>query len=88
LSFIGNGGVQTVGDINTLGAYKVNTNTVINSSGAFVGAGVNCPSNGIAGSGFNPNVGGTQYFGTSSATFTTTDGKTVTVKGGAVVSVV
>jgi hypothetical protein len=38
---------------------------VINSSGTFVGAGVNCPSSGICGAGFNPYVGGIQYTGQS-----------------------
>ena len=59
---------------------------VINSSGAFTGAGVSCLSNGIAGAGFNPFIGGTQYFGVSSGSFTTADGKTATVRGGVIVA--
>jgi hypothetical protein len=46
-------------------------------------------SGGIGATGFNPFVGGTQYYGvTSPANFTTADGKTVTVRGGAIVSIV
>jgi hypothetical protein len=77
-------------------SFRVGGTTVINASGnwnsgyatAFTGPGVNCPDNGVACAGVNPKVGGVQYNGWSSATFTTADGKTVTVKGGIIVSVV
>jgi len=42
--------------------YKVNGSSSINSSNQFVGGGVNCPSYGVAASGFNP-YSGTQYYG-------------------------
>ena len=35
----------------------------INSSGQFVGAGVNTPLYGLAAAGFNPIISGTQYYG-------------------------
>ncbi len=44
-------------------AYGISGSTVINSSSQFVGAGVNTPFYGIAGSGFNPYSSGVQYFG-------------------------
>ena len=69
-------------------SYKVGATTVISTVGAFVGAGVNCPNNGIAGAGFNPFVGGTQWNGVPSASFTTADGHTVTVRGGVIVQFV
>lgn len=77
-------------------SFRIGTTTVINTAGnwaggyanAFDGPGVNCPNNGVACAGVNPKVGGVQYNGWSSATFTTADGKTITVKGGIIVSVV
>lgn len=61
---------------------------VINTSGQFIGAGLYTLSYGAAAAGFNPYVGGTQYYGVASDTFTTVDGKTATVKGGVIVSLV
>ncbi len=61
--------------ISTAGALAVRTTSanlndltsegvaVINQNHVFVGQGVDCPSYGITGSGFNPFVGGTQYTG-------------------------
>ncbi len=60
---------------------------VINVSGQFVGTGVYCPSYGVAGSGFNPYVGGTQYYGQSlTYQIADTNGGLHTVKGGVIVS--
>lgn len=66
-------------------AYQVNGNPVINYSLQFVGNGVYCPNYGVAAGGFNPVIGGTQYFG---ATFSFVDqgGTTHQVKGGVLVS--
>jgi hypothetical protein len=62
---------------------QVSSVSCINSSGAFVGAGVACPSNGIGGSGFSVYSGGW----VAGATFTFQDlgGATHSVKGGIVV---
>ena len=56
---------------------------VINSSRQWVGAGVNTPTQGCLASAFDPYVGGTQYWG---LTAEIPAGKTISVKGGAVVS--
>ena len=68
--------------------YRVNGSTVINSSGAFVGAGVSCTANGVGGTGHNVYQSGWYYGVTGPSTFTTTDGKTVTVRGGIITSIV
>jgi hypothetical protein len=67
--------------------YKAGGVEVINTGQVFIGKGVYTPAYGVAASGFNPYVSGVQYFGVASASFTTTDGKTVQVRGGAIVSV-
>ncbi len=64
----------------------VNNVSCINSSGTFVGAGVNTGSTGIAGGGFNPFISGVQYFGATGSF--TAGSNTVTVKGGVIVSIV
>lgn len=69
-------------------SFRIGGVTVINSSKQFVGNGVVCPLYGVQAAGFNPYVSGVPYYGVTSATFTTVDGKTVTVKGGAITSVV
>lgn len=69
------------------GSYKVSGNTAINSSNQFVGYGANHPGYPIQASSFNPYVGGVQYYG-ATGSFTSSDGKTVTVKAGAVSSIV
>jgi hypothetical protein len=43
----------------------IGTSTAIDASNRFVGFGVSCPSYGVAAAGFNPYVGGTQYYGQS-----------------------
>lgn len=59
------GNLSMSADINVLGVYKMDGTTIINSSGAFIGAGVDVGTQGIAGGGFNPDVGGTQWTGQS-----------------------
>ena len=58
----------TLGGINCVRQLLVNSVEVINSSKQFVGLGVYCPSYEIAGSGFNPYVGGVQYTGLTGST--------------------
>lgn len=65
--YLTNSGGSTVvylnsSEVNLAVPLKISSNTVINTSGVFTGNGVNCPSYGVAASGFNPN-NGTQYFG-------------------------
>jgi hypothetical protein len=67
--------------------YSIGSTVVINGSGEFVGHAVYVPGYAVTAAGFNPFVGGTQYFGVTSASFTTADGKTVQVRGGVIVSV-
>ena len=91
-SFTGAGPVSVSGNItcDQISANQYNTRspamTVINGAGTFVGAGVYCLTSGIAGAGFNPYVGSTQYFGVATGSFTTADGKTATVRGGVIVA--
>jgi hypothetical protein len=61
--------------------------TLINSAGQFVGAGVLCPNNGIGAAGFNP-WNGTQYLNGVTSTFKDQTGRTVTVTGGVITSIV
>jgi hypothetical protein len=58
----------------------------INSSGQFVGAGVNTPLYGLAAAGFNPIISGTQYYGGTQTIVV--GGVTFTFKGGAFISAV
>jgi hypothetical protein len=59
----------------------------INASGQFVGTGVYCPSYGVAAAGFNPFVGGTQYYGQNlTYQISDTNGGLHTVKGGVIVT--
>jgi hypothetical protein len=67
--------------------YSVGGTNVINTGGVFVGNGVNTGGNGIAGGGFNPYVGGRQYYGTNYDSFPLQDGRTVHVRGGIVVKI-
>jgi hypothetical protein len=67
--------------------YSIGSTVVINGSGEFVGEAVYIPGYAVTAAGFNPNISGTQYFGVSSTSFTTADGKTVQVRGGIIVSV-
>jgi hypothetical protein len=69
-------------------SYYVNNSVVINSLRQFVGAGVACPSDGIGGASFATWSGAAWQYGVTSTTFTSQDGKTVTVKGGIITSVV
>jgi len=85
--FIGQGGVDTSGVVDGASGFKVNGTEVINSSKQFVGGGVACPSSGIGGSGFNIYQSGWYYGVTGPTTFTTNDGKTVTVRGGIITSI-
>ncbi len=88
----GSGNISATNELNLTGVttalYKMRGTTVIDNNGTFVGNGVNTPTAGHAASGFNPFVGGIQYFGVASITFLTGDGRTVTIKGGSTVSVV
>lgn len=72
-------------DINATGVYKVDGTNVINSSGAFVGAGVDVGANGISCGNYNLNGGHVGVAGPT--TFTTVDGKTVTVRGGIITNI-
>ncbi|HWQ55919.1 MAG TPA: hypothetical protein VN442_19680, partial [Bryobacteraceae bacterium] len=60
---------------------RINGVDAINANGQFVGAGVNCPSYGVAAAGFNPNVGGLQYYGRS-GTFYDRDGNAMVFRNG------
>lgn len=75
------------GDFNIhTGSLQMGGSTVINTSAQFVGGGVNCNA-GVGATGFN--IYGGSYFGVAGpTTFTTTDGKTVTVRGGIITSIV
>lgn len=75
------------GYCDVLTEYQINGTSVINSAKQFVGYGTSHPLYGIEAAGFNPYVGGTQYYGVSGS-FTTTDSKTVTVKNGAITNIV
>jgi len=66
---------------------KIGGTETINSSRQFVGAGVACTGGGIGGTGFNVYQSGWYYGVTGPSTFTTSDGKTVTVRGGIIVSI-
>jgi hypothetical protein len=70
------------GIVKAISGYWNNGSTVIDSSNRYVGAGVLCPDYGIAGSGFNPKVGGVQYFGTASQDYYDRDGKLIRIRGG------
>jgi hypothetical protein len=82
--------VSINGDVtikNTLVMAGSAANPVINAAGQFVGPGVYCPNYGVAANGFNPFIGGLQYDGvTGPFTFTSADGKTITVAGGVIVA--
>jgi hypothetical protein len=87
--FSGAGGVSTAGniqgvDINATGVYKVDGVEVVNAAGAFVGAGVDVGSQGISCGGYSFDGG----FNGVTTTFTEHTGKTVTVKGGIITSIV
>jgi hypothetical protein len=56
--------------------YRVNATAVIDYTGAFVGAGVNCPSNGVGCSGVNIYSGGWYYGATSTSLTLVTDVRT------------
>jgi len=74
-------------DIDASGAYKMDGSEIINTSKQFVGAGVVCTTAGIGGTGFNVYQSGWYYGVTGPTSFTTADGKTVTVRGGVIVSI-
>jgi hypothetical protein len=79
----------TSGSGNFVRSLAVNFVTVVDSSAQFVGYGVSCPSYGIGGAGHNTYQGGAWYYGVvGPTTFTTADGKTVTVRGGVITSIV
>jgi hypothetical protein len=61
--------------------FNANGVDVIDSNGTFIGTGVNCPLYGIAAAGFNPNAGGTQYYGRS-GTFYDRDGNALIFRNG------
>lgn len=63
--FIGSGGVFCPTAQVACSSLLVGANTAINSSNQFVGFGVNCPYYGVTAAGFNPYIGGTQYYGQS-----------------------
>lgn len=90
----GNGNVSAAGEINMTGAYKRGGTTVINTSGQFSGAGVIVQGNGIGGGSYAVWNSGTSSYTTpigtvgTPVTFTTADGKTVTVIGSIITSVV
>jgi len=67
------------------GGVVVNGAFAISETGVFVGAGIRTPSYGHVASGFNPYVGGVQYYG-ASFTFYDQQGNLHTVKGGVLVS--
>ncbi len=99
LSFSGAGGIiiKGGGSVNVLagsvtgntvgsgtGGFQVLGTPVIDGNATFVGAGVNV-SGGCGANGFNPKVGGTQYYG-ATFSFRDLDGNTHQVKGGVIVS--
>jgi hypothetical protein len=75
-------------DVNATGVYKMDGTTIIDTAGAFIGAGVACTANGIGGTGYATYQSGWYYGETGPTTFTTTDGKTVTVRGGIITLIV
>jgi len=75
-------------NIDASGVYKMDGTTIIDSSGAFIGAGVASTTNGIGGTGHATYQSGWYYGETGPTTFTTTDGKTVTVRGGIITLIV
>lgn len=81
-------GVIVTGDVQTGGSFKVTNGLIaINNLGQFVGAGVLCPNNGIGAAGFNP-WNGSQYLTGMTSTFKDQAGRTVTVTGGVITSIV
>jgi hypothetical protein len=75
-------------DLNITGVYKMDGTEIINTSGAFVGAGVACTANGIGGTGVAVYQSGWYYGVVGPSTFTTNDGKTATVRGGIITDLV
>ena len=84
----GTGVVFARTSLSSLGNIKVNNSEVINSSKQFVGAGALCTGGAGGFQAINIYQSGWYYGVTGPTTFTTVDGKTVTVRGGAIVSIV
>ena len=87
-------GIYSPGYIITGQQFNVGANPVIDTSGAFVGAGVACTNNAVGGKLLGVRFSGNWAYGlndgvnATSATFTTANGKTVTVVGGLITSIV
>lgn len=77
--------------VGTGGGYYVSSTQVISTSGQFVGLGINCPSYGVAASGFDPYYSGTQYYGQNLGAVSVRRGDdagsgTLTIYGGVIVA--
>jgi hypothetical protein len=82
-------GTSTGNFINVVdGSYEVDGSTVINESKQFVGAGVAMTTAACGATAMNVYQSGWYYGVTGPTTFTTVDSKTVTVRGGVIVSIV
>lgn len=71
--------------VDSQGGFYVAAIRVINTSGQFVGPGVNCGASGIAGGGFNPYIGGTQFYGITNQDINLSTVNGISVRGGIVV---
>jgi hypothetical protein len=81
------GSVTAGGGVSDILIRKSDGKILIDRNGSFTGPGINTPG-GVGCAGVNPLVSGTQWNGVASATFTTADGHTITVKGGVIVQIV